>query len=247
MSFLSNFFKVQGKNIKKSINQAVVAFDPEAATEAEIQTLEDNFNELLVKLGQAQVALTKEKKEAEAARAKYNQYLAAAEKLNTQRGAGDSSQETAVALGEALQFLESFAPEVTREEQEAAEAEAYFQEIKQTAEVLRDKLLTAKKTVDSARKDMERAQMRKERAEVKAENAAALAGLRDSTSALGEASRAMLEKAEKERAAAVALETKVSLLGGAGTPAGSDLLKKTLEGAPVSDMTLEQRLAALKM
>ena len=56
MSFLSNFFKVQGKNVKKALNQVIVEFDPEGATEAEIRTLEDHFNDLLVKLGNAQVS-----------------------------------------------------------------------------------------------------------------------------------------------------------------------------------------------
>lgn len=245
MSFLSNFFKVQGKNVKKALNQVIVEFDPEGATEAEIRTLEDHFNDLLVKLGNAQVELNRERQEADHAKLTYNKYMSAAEKLNAQIEAGDTSSEIAIALAEALDFLEKHVPEMEREEQEAKEAEEYFNEIKQTAEVLRDKLLSAKRSIESAKKDMDKAKMRKERAAAKAENAAALAGLRDSTSSIGEASKAMLERAEKEKAEAVALETKAQMLSGkvSGT---SSTLDKLLNDKPESSGSLSDRLKSLK-
>lgn len=242
MGFLSNFFKVQGKNLKNAANQALVAFDPEAATEAEIKTLEDSFNELLVRMGEAQGNLEREQREADAARSTYEKYMAAAEKLSAK---GDTaSSEEAEALGELVIVLETHVPEMEREEQEAKEAEEYLAELRKTAEVMRDKLLSARKSLDAAKKGMEKASLRKERAEIKAENAAAMAGLRDQTNALGEASKAMLEKAAKDKAEAAAMEAKTSLLSGSGKPS---VLEKYLDaGATTSNASISDRLKSLK-
>ena len=214
MGFISNFFKVQGKNLQKAVNGAAVAFDPDGASEAEIMSFEDAFNDLLVKLGQAQIEYNREESEAKQARASYDKYMSAAEKLNAKIADGSASEKDTSAFDEVLGVLEKLKPEVDREEAEAAEAKQYLDEIKETANIMRDKLLNAKKAVDDAKRDMDRARMRKERAEIKAEKAAALAGLRSSVDTLGSASKAMIEKAERDTADAVAAEMKSEMLRG---------------------------------
>lgn len=242
-AFLSKFFQVQGSKIKQGLNEAVVGFDPEAATEAEMLVLEEQFNDLLVKLGDAQVSLDREQKEAVLARQNYDKYLVAAEKLSKKlEEVADPNVESA--LSEALTFLEDNKSEVAREEAEALEAQEYFNEVKTTVEVLRDKLLTAKKSIEAAKKDMEKAELRKERASIKAENAAALAGLRDSSNAIGDATKTMLKKAEEAKAEATAMETKASMLGGGAKK--SSLLDEVLTDSPKTSGSLADRLANLK-
>lgn len=243
IAFLSKFFKVQGSKLKQSLNEAAVSFDPEAATEAEMLVLEEQFNDLLVKLGDAQVSLDREQKEAIVARQTYDKYLEAAEKLS-KRLETEPNQYVESALTEAIDYLEANKFEVEREEQEAVEAQEYFNEVKATVEVLRDKLLTAKKSIEAAKKDMEKAQLRKERASIKAENAAALAGLRDSSNAIGDATKTMLKKAEDAKAEAAAMETKASMLGAPAKK--SSLLDEVLTDSPKTSGTLADRLANLK-
>jgi len=206
--------------------------------------MEDSFNDLLMKMGEAQVSLDRERKEAVAARNTYNKYLGAAEKVAAKIEAGDAAKETEEALATALEYLETNLVDVEREEAEAVEAEGFFNEIKATVEVLRDRLITAKKSIQTASKEMQKAELRKERASVKAENAASLAGLRDSTNALGDATKAMLAKAEAAKIEAAAMETKASMLG---TPkATNTMLDDMLNDAPVNTGSLQDRLAKLK-
>ena len=246
-AYLSKFFKNQAKNIKTSIEQATVILDRGTASQSEIDVIEDQFNDLTIKLGEASVVLETEKAEAEKVRTKFNKYMVIAEDLNTKIKNNIDVDTNTIALNEAIQILEKIKPTLTKEENDVVEALAEYNDIKETLQILKDKLLNSQNSNSDAVKEMERAERRKARAEIKAENAALRSGLRTSADVLGAATKATLQIAEKHKIDAIALETKAEMLnGGEEDIVKSDVLKDMLADKTTTDMSLSDRLNNLK-
>ena len=247
-AYLSKFFKNQAKNIKTSIEEVTVILDRGTASQSEIDVMEDQFNELTIKLGEANIVLENEKLEANKVRSEYNKYMEIAENLDNKIKNNIDVDANNIALDECLQYLEKMKPTLDKEENDVVEALAEYNDIKETLIVLKDKMMNAKNTNMDAIKEMERAERRKDRAEIKAENASIRAGLRTSADALGAATKATLKIAEKYKAEAVALETKAEMLGESSstTTIKSEVLKNMLNNQPASDLSLSDRLNRLK-
>ena len=71
LSFLARFGKVKVGQISQSITEAIVRFDPETASEAQIAEFESQLNELTTKVATLRREYDKEQKEADAAQANY--------------------------------------------------------------------------------------------------------------------------------------------------------------------------------
>jgi hypothetical protein len=242
--FLSSFGKEKAKDAQQGFLQKLVAWDPETASKAEIEEMIKELDKITVEAGKANADFKREKAEADAANANYKKYLSAAELLNSQVEAGDKSKQGS--LETLLAKLEELRPEVEREEREAAEAEEYFNQVKEMAEITAEKLKTAKATLERAQKDMRSAEIEKQRAEQRAAKAEQLAGLRKDTSSMGIALAAMSKQAEDARAKAAASDMKSTLLGDMKKedPNIADALKDVSGEAPKGDVS--SRLAALK-
>jgi hypothetical protein len=244
--FLSSYGKEKLKDVQANFTERLVAWDPNTATQAEIEEMIKELDKVTVEAGKAQADFLKEKKEADAARANYNNHLAAAEVLQ-QRIAGGESGDVEKSLEKLIGTLETMLPEVTREEEEAVEAESYFNDVKEIAQITADKVKTARKTLEDAHRDMKKAEMAKQKAEVRAAKAEQLAGLRKDTSNLGIALKAMQNQTTKAAAEAAASEMKSTLLSGMKDEDTN--IKNALQqvsGAPTQTSSLADRLAALK-
>jgi chromosome segregation ATPase len=253
--FLTSFGKEKLGQAGQSITQRIVAWDPETASQAEIEEMIAELDKITVEAGKAKAEFDREQAEADAARKNYERYMSAAELLNKQldeaKTAGDQTKsgQLGTSLEKLLGDLEKLSPEVDREVREAEEAKAYYDEVKELAELTAQKVKSARAQLEGAQRDMRRAEIEKERAKARAEKAEHLSGLRKDTSSLGVALAAMNRQAENAKASASASDMKAQLL--APTREKEDEhIKAALnavsgESAPASS-SVADRLAALK-
>lgn len=253
--FLKSFGKEKLSNVGQSVTQKIVAWDPETASQAEIEDMIRELDKITIEAGKAKADYDREQAEADAARKNYDKYVAAAEMLNKQLDEAQSggnqprANELSVSLEKLLNELEQMQPEVDRESREAVEAKAYYEEVRQLAEVTAQKVRTARAQLDQAKREMRRAQIEQQRAQSRAEKAEGLAGLRKEASSLGVALEAMNKQAEQSRAAAAASDMKAKLLG-PEPPAKDQHIEEALKAVsgeqPTTTASFADRLAALR-
>jgi chromosome segregation ATPase len=252
-SFLARFGEAKLGQIGRGLIQAIVKFDPETASEAQIAEFESELTGLTQQVAKLRSEYSKEKAEWDSVQKKYDQYLLAAErlqkKLDTASDAERSQIETS--LNTLVTTLENLAPEVEREKQEAQDAGAFLKEFEEAAQAAATKVTTAKQRLDKARREMQSAELAEQKSAQRAEQAAALAGLRKSKDSMGTALDAMEQVAHERRQKAEAHSIKADLL--------TKAMPKTVESDPLiaealgqaagdtkPQASISERLAALK-
>ena len=155
----------------RSLTEAIVSWDPEAASQAEIETMIEDLDKITREAANARQTFQKEKQEADAARANYDRHLQAAEilsqKMETAKAAGNQADEQSVSasLEKLLKQLETLRPEVEREAQEAEEAKSVMEELEEFAKMAAEKLKTARSQLEAGKREMQRAELEKKRAQ----------------------------------------------------------------------------------
>jgi hypothetical protein len=245
LGFLGSFGKEKLSDMQQGFLTKLVAWDPETASQAEIEEMIKELDKVTSEAGKARTDYEKEAAEAEAARKNYDKYLAAAELLGKQVDGGDASKSTS--LETLLAKLEEMRPDVEREEKEAVDAKEYFEEVKQLAEATAEKLKSAKAMLAAAHRDMKSAEIEQKRAADKAAQAEKLAGLRKDTGSLGVALEAMRKNAADTKAKAEADNMKAGLLSDVKKedPNIAEALK-TVSGDAPKTASVADRLAALR-
>jgi chromosome segregation ATPase len=213
-SFLSSFGAKKAEQAGDGIVALIVKFDPETASEAQIEEFRKELDILTGRVAGLRTDYSREKSEAEAVRARYNELVAAAELLQKRSEAaeGDAKTSLEASVGKIVAELEGLLPDLKREEAEAVEAGEFLREFEQAAEEAARKLTTARTQLDAARQNMARAELRRERAEDKAEQTEVLVGIRKKSDSMGVALAAMQSEANKDEQAASAAKLKVELL-----------------------------------
>lgn len=248
-NFMKSFTKTKTRDAGKSIVQTIASWDPEAASAAEIEMMEERLDKLTQQVAEARSSYQKEQKEADEINSLYDQRMKAAELLS---GKLSEAPENAAEIEKALDLLitemEAMKPEIEQEMIEAVEAKEFMSELEEVAKAAAGKLKTARKTLDQAKRGMERAKIKQERAKDRAEQSAALAGLRNDSDNIGSALSAMQRETEKANAKADALTTKAKLLAPSAEEKGNSLIAQALsevkgEAKPTN---IADRLAALK-
>ena len=100
--------------------EAIVRWDPQSATEAELRTMEQHLDELGQQVAKARQGYDKEQREADAIQTLSKQRMAAAEQIQHQMDtAGDATQKTALekSLTTLITMLEGMSADVEREKQ----------------------------------------------------------------------------------------------------------------------------------
>jgi chromosome segregation ATPase len=252
LTFISNLLGVKTDQAVQTGIEALVRWDPKAATEAELRTMEQHLDELGLEVAKARAAYEREKKEAETIRGLLNQRMAAAELLEKQRAA-EATAERKVALEKSLatllDMLEQMTPEVEREAQDETDAQDFLVMLEKTYTEAGAKLKAARSQLERTERDMARAGQQRELAERQAEAARRAAGLSHTTSGLNVALKAMQDAAARDLEAAEAASAKARLLKPT-QPEQDDpniaAALATASGRPLPQ-TLSERLAALKM
>ena len=213
--FLSRVGKKQAGNALESFTQAVVAFDPETASEAQISLMEEELDKLGKRVGKAEMDVKKDHEETQALLTQYDRYLAAAERIEGQLEGAEEGQRAKLeeSLEKLVAELERLNPEIERERQEDQEAEAFATELRQAYDVAAEKLKKAQVQLKQAQRRMEQARMKKERALERAEGVRQASGLSSSMGGLDTALNAMDKETEKAETTSRAAELKIGAFG----------------------------------
>src|SRR3954454_5230147 len=252
LGFLRNFVGIKTDNAVQAGVEALVRWDPQGASEAELRTMEQHLDELGQQVAAARQDYDREQQEADQIEALSRQRMAAAEQLQGQiateadparRAALERSLETLVSM------LEGMAPEIDREKQDATDAKEFLEMLENAYAQAGGKLKQARSELERARRDMVRAGQQRETAERQVETARQAAGLTRSTSGLTVALNAMQEAAQRDLASADASMAKAKLLRPTRPEQDDPNIAAALAAASGKSPTpqnLSERLAALR-
>jgi chromosome segregation ATPase len=214
-SFIRNLVGVKTDQAVNSAVEAIVRWDPQSATEAELRTMEQHLDVLGRQVAEARMAFDKEKREADTIQTLSQQRMAAAEQIQhrmdtetdpARKGELERSLSTLVSM------LESMAADVDREKQDAVDAAEFLHSLENAYQQAGQKLKSARDELNRAQRDMSRASQQREMAERRAEAARQAAGLSGATSGLTVALKAMQDNASRNLASAEAANAKARLL-----------------------------------
>ncbi len=252
LAFISNLVGVKADRTVQAGIEALVRWDPESASEAELRTMEQHLDDLGRQVALARQGYDRERREADAIEALSRQRMAAAEQLQSQTAMESEPARKAGlerSLGTLVTMLEEMAPELEREKQDAADAKEFLDMLEQTYAEAGGKLKHARSELDRARRDMARAGQQRHTAEQQAEAARRAAGLTRSTSGVTVALKAMQEAAERDLVSADAAMAKAKLLRPTRPEQEDPNIAAALAaaaGKPAAPQSLSDRLAALK-
>lgn len=231
-----------------ALNDAIVSFDPEGATEAAIAEMEENFDSLNKEFSKAKQEWSREQKEADTIVALYEQRLAAASHIQTQLETDADNAQLNEALTQLIDTLEGMSDDVEVEKEEAVDAKEVMDELGATVKMYADKLKSARSDMKKAARSMEKAERQQERAEAQADRAAQMAGLKKETSGLGSALESMNRQAAEAQAGADAAKRKADLLGPSKVEENDAVAAAmaAVSGAAPAPVSAADRLAALR-
>lgn len=252
LTFIRNLVGVKTDQAVNSAVEAIVRWDPQSATEAELRTMEQHLDELGRQVAQARMGFDKERREAEAIQTLSQQRMAAAEQLQSRLQAETDPARKAElerSLGTLVSMLETMAPEVEREKQDATDAAEFLHALEETYQQAGQKLKSARDTLSRAQRDMSRADQQRQMAEQRAEAARQAAGLSGATSGLTVALKAMQDAAARDLASAEAANSKAKLLAPTRPEQDDPNIAAAMaqvQGKQPSSASLSERLAALR-
>jgi chromosome segregation ATPase len=216
MSFIRNLLGVKTDQAVDGLMSALVQWDPHAATEAELRTMEQNLDQLGHQVAAAKSSFDKEQHEAEAIQLLANQRMAAANTLQTEFEGTQFNlprkAELERSLATLIGLLEEMAPDIDREKQDAVDAAEFLHSLQAAYADAAQKLKTARSDLTRAQRDMSRAEQQRERAESRAEASRQAAGLSGATSGLTVALKAMQDTAQRNLQEAEAANLKARML-----------------------------------
>lgn len=250
--FLKHYGISKANDLLDDFAGAVVAFDPEVASKAQVDMMEAELHKLGRRLAEAEAEVQREHRETAELRQSCDSYLRAARLIEQKLSACEEPRERAeleASLSKVVGRLEQIKPEIEREEQEDREVEAWRASLRQSFEEFGRKLRQAQGELQSARRKMDMARLSKERAQQQDNRARETAGMTGSISAMSVALDAMNQQTAKLRAEAETLQLKAGLFQ-AGQLESDPHIAAALDQARSSTpgsraKSLSERLAAL--
>jgi len=216
MSFIRNLLGVKTDQAVDGLMSALVQWDPQSASEADLRTMEQNLDELGRQVAAAQTSFQKEQQEADAIQQLANERMAAANALQKEFDETTFNlprrAELERSLGILVQLLEEMAPDIDREKQDAVDAADFLNSLQTMYKDAAHKLTTARGDLTRAHRDMARAEQRRETAENRAQASRQAAGLVGATSGLTVALKAMQDAAQRNLEEANAANMKARML-----------------------------------
>jgi DNA repair exonuclease SbcCD ATPase subunit len=250
LSFISNLVGVKADKAVQAGVEALVRWDPQSASEAELRTMEQHLDDLGRQVATARQSYDREKREADAIQALSQQRMAAAEQLQRQIAAEpDATRKSSLerSLETLVTMLEQMTPE--REKKDAVDAKDFLEMLEKTYAEAGGKLRQGRSELERARRDMARAGQQRQVAEQQAEAARRAAGLTSTTSSMTVALKAMHDAASRDLASADAATAKAKLLRPTQPEQDDPNIAAALaaaSGKSPAPQSLSDRLAALK-
>jgi chromosome segregation ATPase len=252
LNFISNLVGVKADKAVQAGVEALVRWDPQSASEAELRTMEQRLDDLGRQVATARQSFEREQKEADAIQALSHQRMVAAEQLEKQIAAEtDPTRKAGLerSMATLVTMLEQMTPEIEQERKDAAEAKDFLEMLEKTYAEAGGKLRQGRSELERARRDMARAGQQRQVAEQQAEAARRAAGLTGATSSMTVALKAMHEAAAKDLASADAATAKAKLLRPTQPEQEDPNIAAALAvaaGRSPAPQSLSDRLAALK-
>jgi chromosome segregation ATPase len=251
-SFIRNLVGVKTDQAVNSALEAIVRWDPQSATEAELRTMEQHLDVLGRQVAEARMGFDKEKREADTIQTLSQQRMAAAEQIqHRMETETDPARKAELerSLATLVSMLEGMAADVDREKQDAVDAAEFLHSLENAYQQAGQKLKSARDELNRAQRDMSRAAQQREMAERRAEAARQAAGLSGATSGLTVALKAMQDNASRNLTSAEAANAKARLLAPT-RPEQDDpniaLAMAQVQGRLGAPTNLNDRLSALR-
>jgi hypothetical protein len=232
--------------------EALVRWDPQSASEAELRSMEQHLDQLGRQVAQARQSYDREVREADAIQALSGQRMAAAEQLQSQLKAETDPAKKAElerSLTTLVTMLEQMAPEVEREKKDVVDAKDFLEMLEKTYTDAGGKLREGRSQLERAQRDMARAGQQRQMAEQQADAARRAAGLSTTTSSLNVALKAMQDSAARDLTNAEAANMKAKLLKPTQPEQEDPNIARAMQlaaGKPPTPTDLTDRLAALR-
>ena len=252
LQFIRNLVGVKTDKAVQAGVEALVRWDPQSASEAELRSMEQHLDELGQQVARARQGYDKEVREADAIQALSTQRMAAAEHLQAQLAAETDPAKKAElerSLTTLVTMLEQMAPEVDREKKDVVEAKDFLEMLEKTYAEAGGKLREGRGQLERAQRDMARADQQRQMAERQADTARRAAGLSTTTSSLNVALKAMQDTAARDLANAEAANMKSKLLRPTQPEQDDANIARAMDlaaGKPTAPTSLSDRLAALR-
>ena len=248
MGFFSSYGKTKAEDLRNSIVGVLANWDPEGASEAEIDEMNDKLVQVSEQCAKAKNAMVKEKNEADAIVKLYNQRVDAANLLKSQVDAETDTTAKASkekSLNTLLDTLEKMAPDVEREKQEAVDAEDFFKYLEGITISAAEKLKTARSEYNDAIRSMAKAKITEQMANDKEQASRIASGLEKND--FGTAMGAIKKITEDANARAEAAKNRADLLKPVSVEEDANV-KAALEAVSgkATPTNVGDRLAALK-
>jgi len=250
--FVRNLIGVKGNDVTRTAVEALVRWDPQAASQAELLTMEQHLDTLGRQIAAAREAYEQERRETDTADALSHQRMSAADLLQKQSDAEtDPAKKAALqaSLEKLVSMLEEMAPDLDQHKKDTKEAQDFLEALEQTYADAAKKLKGARADLDRAHREMGRAEHEREMAEDRAERAREASGLIHQTNSLNVALQAMHDAAARDRQAADAAQMKAKVLAPSAPEKDDPNIAAALAAAAGKAPTaasLSDRLAALK-
>ena len=252
LQFMRNLIGVKADKAVQAGVDALVRWDPQSASEAEMRSMEQHLDELGQQVARARQSYDKETREAEAIQTLSTQRMAAAEHLQAQVAAEtDPAKEAELerSLTTLGTMLEQMAPGGDRAKKAVVDAKEFLEMLEKTYTDAGGKLREGRSQLERAQRDMARAGQQRQMAEQQADAARRAAGLGTTTSGLNVALRSMQDAAARDLANAESANMKAKLL----TPTQPEKddaniadAMRIASGKGAAPTSLTDRLAALR-
>ena len=203
-SLLGRLFGAQVDQAGESLVGALVAFDPETATEVDRDALAEKIQNVARKFAAAKHDYDKEQNDVVVKQAQINEYLAT---LDIMVGQLERKEISEAAFNDFYAGIEEAQAQLPQEIEEAAEAKAVKDELDDILKILTSQLNDFDKITTKALRDVKLAESQVEKEKLKAERQAELANLKNGIGAESTAVRKLQEIANKAKIEAEAAKT----------------------------------------
>ncbi len=246
-SLLGRLFGAQVDQAGESLVGALVAFDPETATEVDRDALAEKIQGVARKFAEAKQDYDKEQNDVVVKQAQINEYLGT---LDVMVGQLERQEISQAAFDDFFAGIEESQAQLAQEVEEAAEAKAVKDELDDILKILTQQLNDFDKVTTKALRDMKLAESQVEKEKLKTERQAELSNLKSGLGADSTAVRKLQEIAKKAKIEADAAKTVREITAKPQTQAEkmeAMMAQAKQASAPAtSTMSAAERVAALK-
>ena len=160
MTFGISYVTTKMREAADGAAKIVANFDPEGATEADIQEGHKKVDELAAIAAGAMTKAEADQRIADAAKAEYNKYKTAAMATNALVEAGDVSKQGV--LEKLISIAEKLKPQVEDAQHTATDSQTWYEETKGYHEQAVQKWTGMRTALDNARRDLERSKQQEQ-------------------------------------------------------------------------------------